>query len=70
MYYKDIHETVRAAAKEKGTSVIKLLTEYGIAETTYYRHLKQGTPWKVKDIDALSKITGEPSDVILKMISK
>lgn len=68
MYYEPIHEMVRKAAAASGVSIEAMINEHGISRTSYYRHLHDGTPWKTKDIKALSDITGKSTAEILDSI--
>lgn len=70
MYYEQIHELIRAAAAANSARIEDLINEHGISRSTYYRHLKDGTPWKLKDIEAVSEITGKPTADILEMLKK
>lgn len=68
MYYSTIHDLVRNAAAAEGVSIKKIIEDHGIIETSYYRHLRTGTPWKVKDVQALAEITGKSTAEILNNI--
>ncbi len=66
MYYSSIYEQVQRAAKANGeVSVEAMLKRHGISRTTYYRHLKEGTPWSLRDIKALGKVLKKsPAEVL------
>lgn len=68
MYYETIHDMVRKAAAAEGVSIKKLIEGHGIVETSYYRHLRIGTAWKVKDVKAIASITGKSTAEILDSI--
>ena len=68
MYYERIHKLIKAAARSEGRTIEETITAHGISRTTYYRHRKHGTPFKLKDVDALSEITGKPAAEILQML--
>ncbi len=68
MYYEKIHMMVRMAAAAEGVSIKRVINDHDISETSYYRHLRTGSPWKVKDLRALSEITGKSTAEILSAI--
>ena len=68
MYYTEIHDMVRKAAAAEGVSIKTLIEDHGIVETTYYKHLREGTPWRGQDIKPLSDITGKTPAEILDSI--
>lgn len=68
MYYEKVHDLVRKAAAADGVSIKTIIEDHGIVETSYYRHLRTGTPWKVKDVQALAGITGKSTAEILDSI--
>ena len=68
MYYEAIHDMVRKAAAGQAVSIKTIIEDHGIVETSYYRHLRTGTPWRLKDVQALSEITGKSTAEILNAI--
>lgn len=68
MYYEAIHTLIKSAAAAQGVTIERLVQSHGISQATYYRHLAQSTPWKLKDIEALAEITGKDTAEIIKLI--
>lgn len=70
MYYEAIHTLIKSAAAAQGVTIVTLVQSHGIRQSTYYRHLKQGTPWKLKDIEALADITHKSTAEIIDLIKR
>lgn len=68
MYYERIHALIKQAAAAEGRTIEDTITRHGISRTTYYRHRKTGSAYKLKDVDALTAITGKDTAEILDLL--
>lgn len=68
MYYDKLHTLIKKAARAEGRTIEDTITAHGISRTTYYRHRKTGSAYKLKDVDALTAITGKDTAEILDLL--